>query len=266
VAGVAAATTGGGAGTWGVAPGASLIDVRVMGAAGKGDTADISDGVLWAAGGAVPGVPTLTSPATVINMSVGARTACPATVQAAIDFALARGIPVVGAAGNDGQDASNHWPGNCQGVITVAASTRHGGREPTSNFGPRVNVVAPGGDVVSTSNRGKKKPEGAAFAIRSGTSAAAPHVAGTIALLQSANASYGPGALATVLACTASQAVADCPGCGKRIDAKAAMDYVSTYGCTTVGPVQICGGPCFPWEPGKLDPKTPIAAPIDPTR
>ena len=74
---------------------------------------------------------------------------------------------------------------------------------------------------------------------------AAPHVAGTIALLKIANTTFGPAALKTVLRCTATRSVPSCATCGKLLDAKAAMDYVRSYSCSGSGSSQVCSGPCF---------------------
>jgi serine protease len=178
--------------------------VRVLGKCG-GTMLDINDAIRWAAGLPVPGVPNNPTPAKVINMSLGGEAPCsesPAT-QSAINDAIARGVTVVVAAGNEASDASGFLPASCNGVITVAASDRRG-RLVTrySNFGARIDIMAPGGDVGQDSD-GDGNPDGVlsmvegGYAFYNGTSMAAPHAAGVAALLLARDGTLTP---ATVLA------------------------------------------------------------------
>jgi serine protease len=175
------------------------MPVRVLGKCG-GTMVDINDAIRWAAGIPVNGVPNNSHPAKVINMSLGGAIPCsssPAT-QAAINDAVARGATVVVAAGNDAQDASGFVPAGCDNVVSVAASDRNG-RLVTrySNYGAKVDIMAPGGDVAAdTDNDGN--PDGVlsmvegGYAFYNGTSMAAPHVAGVAALLLAANSALSP--------------------------------------------------------------------------
>ncbi|MGH3862865.1 S8 family serine peptidase [Actinokineospora sp.] len=147
VAGTIAAVSDNNAGVAGVAPRARVQHVRVLGRCG-GTTADIVDGIVWASGGAVPGVPANTTPAHVINMSLGGFGPCTRVYQDAIDSAVGRGTSVVVAAGNDNRNASQDSPGNCSRVINVAASNTQGARSYYSNFGP-VDLTAPGGEIAT---------------------------------------------------------------------------------------------------------------------
>jgi serine protease len=179
--------------------------VRVLGKCG-GTIADINDGIRWAAGLPVPGVPTNTTPAKVINMSLGGAGACtlsPST-QAAINDAVGSGTAVVVAAGNEASDASGFLPASCDNVITVAASDYRGHLVTRySNFGATVEIMAPGGDVLRDddgdgNNDGVLSmvhPADGTYARYNGTSMATPHVAGVAALVFAQDPSLTPGQL-----------------------------------------------------------------------
>ena len=208
VSGIIAANTNNAVGMAGLNWNAKILPVRVLGRCG-GDFSDIVSGVMWAAGVPVLGAPVNLTPARVINMSLGGATACPQSMQDAIDTALAQGTVVVVAAGNDSADATLSAPANCAGVITVAASTRQGDRASYSNFGRRVDISAPGGDgnvndwILSLSNTGATVPLLPAYALGIGTSFAAPHVAGAVSLMLARNANLTPGQALSILTSTA---------------------------------------------------------------
>ncbi|WP_190285645.1 S8 family peptidase [Montanilutibacter psychrotolerans] len=195
VAGTIAAATNNGAGVAGVAHGAKVQPVRVLGRCG-GYESDIIDAVTWASGGTVAGVPANPTPAEVINLSLGGSGACSVAEQAAFDGAVARGTTVAIAAGNSGSDVANFSPANCNNIIAVSAVGPTGALAGYSNFGAKVDVAAPGGsgaapaeaNILSTLNLGAQGQEGEGFAWYAGTSMAAPHVAGVIALMQAAAA------------------------------------------------------------------------------
>jgi len=191
VAGTVAAVTHNAKGVAGTAWGARVMPVRVLGRGG-GYTSDIADGVTWASGGDVPGVPSLEAArvADIINMSLGGTGAC-GIMQAAVDGAVARGTTVVVSAGNDNFDAINKRPANCNGVIAVASITSSSARSSFSNFGSVVDIAAPGSSIASTINTGTTAPVAEAYAYYSGTSMAAPHVAGALALAQSRRLQLG---------------------------------------------------------------------------
>lgn len=195
VAGTIAALTNNGAGVAGVAPNAKVQPVRALGKCG-GFLSDIIDGITWSSGGTVAGVPANANPAEVINMSLGGGGSCGVALQSAIDAAVGRGTTVVVAAGNSGGDAAAEQPASCNNVVTVSAVGPTGALADYSNFGEKVDVAAPGGtgespaadNVLSTLNLGTTDQAGEGYAWYAGTSMASPHVAGVVALIQSASA------------------------------------------------------------------------------
>lgn len=229
VAGTVAAVSNNAVGVAGVAWNVGLIPVRVLGKCG-GYQSDIADGIRWAAGLNVPGVPINLIPADVINMSLGSSSpgACNATYQAAIDAAYNAGTTVVTSAGNS-NDIANYQPGNCNNVISVAASANDGARSYYSNYGANVDITAPGGDgcnpinnsypgsladceggiwddtrmVLSTHNTGTTSPGTDNYNWLQGTSMSSPHVAGLAALIKSVNGSLTPAEVEQIIKNTA---------------------------------------------------------------
>jgi serine protease len=195
----------------GVASGAwnvTIVPVRVLGRCG-GQLADIVSAIRWAAGLA----PVITAqglqlnnatPADIINMSLTIQAPCPASMQAAIDAAVARNVVIVVAAGNKANQAALFSPANCNNVIVVGAGDARGGLAFYSDFGPQLDLIAPGGDVFSDSD-GDGRPDGILstrtttsgcydpvnqnstdkcyYSFLQGTSMAAPHVSAALALL-----------------------------------------------------------------------------------
>ena len=183
VAGTVAAVTNNAKGVAGVAYGAKIVPVRVLGKCG-GYTSDIADAIVWSSGGAVTGVPANANPAEVINMSLGGSGTCSTTYSNAINGAVGRGTIVVVAAGNSNVNVSNAVPANCPNVVAVASTTITGQRSSFSNYGTGIDLAAPGSDIYSTLNTGTTVPGTESYASYNGTSMAAPHVAGVAALVQ----------------------------------------------------------------------------------
>jgi len=231
VAGTVGAVMSNGAGVAGVAAGAKIVPVRVLGKCG-GSTSDIADAIIWASGGTVAGVPANPNPAQVINMSIGGIGACPITYQTAIDAAVARGATVVVSAGDDATDASGQRPANCDNVVVVAASDKYGSLASYSNYGSAVTVTAPGGGsgggILSTLNAGTTVPGAATYGTKQGTSMAAPHIAGLAALLKSANPSLTPAQIEALIQQGAKPLPGGCSlGCGAGLaDAAATLALV----------------------------------------
>ncbi|WP_200883495.1 S8 family peptidase [Aquabacterium sp. NJ1] len=228
VAGTIAAVTNNADGVAGVAFGAKVLPVRALGRCG-GYMSDVADGMYWAAGGAISGVPANTTPARVINVSMGATGACDSTFQSSINAVRARGAVVVAAAGNNNGDAGQFTPASCAGVIAVAAVGRDGGKASYSNYGAVVSIAAPGGDggdgITSTINAGLTSPTTDSYGTYLGTSMATPHVSGVAALMLSKNPSLTPDDVQTRLQASARPFPAPCAQCGAGIvDASAAVD------------------------------------------
>jgi serine protease len=77
---------------------------------------------------------------------------CPGYLQSAINQATSLGAVLIVSAGNQARDASQYFPGNCNGTMVIAASTRQGTLATYSNFGPTVDIAAPGGELGKFNN------------------------------------------------------------------------------------------------------------------
>jgi serine protease len=241
VAGTVAAVGNNAKGVIGAAYGARIVPVRVLGMGGYGTTSDIVDGLVWAAGGTVPGVPANANPAEVANLSLGGTGPCSITEQNAINTAVSLGTTVVVAAGNDSDDAADFNFANCANVIAVGAVNSTSTRALFSNYGSAVDVSAPGVNIISTINLGTTTPTTEGYTYYSGTSMATPHTSGAVALAQSARvahglAPYSPAAMEAQLKGTAYPMVKGCSGLNGAglVDANALVE-------TAIGNAQLLG-------------------------
>ena len=158
----------------GVVPHCKILPVRVLGAMKKGNKRvgsglidNINTGIKWA----------IDRGADVINMSLGVnRTGGGLPHQEVVDYAKLKGVTLVAASGNDGQEES-YYPGALPYVITVGAIDEGDRIAPFSTYGKQVDLVAPGTDIYSTYLNDD-------YAFSTGTSHAAPFVAGAAALLK----------------------------------------------------------------------------------
>jgi serine protease len=200
VAGTIAAVTNNGIGVAGIAHHAKVQPVRVLGQGG-GYMSDIIDGIVWASGGSVAGVPDNPAPADVINLSLGGpgggpNLTCDPATQAAVTLAVNNGATVIAAAGNNGAPARQFSPANCIGTITVGATDPNRARSFFSNLGEKLAISAPGGlgyapanaNILSTLNDGFQTIGSPTYKWSAGTSMAAPHASGVAALIQAASA------------------------------------------------------------------------------
>jgi serine protease len=192
VAGIIAAASDNGERVAGVSWGAMILPVRVMGKCG-GYASDVVDGIRWAAGLSVAGVPPNPRPARIINLSLGGPGTCTTTWQQAIDDAANAGALVITAAGNSGDNLNLvSWvPASCRNTMAVASTARDGTRPEYSNYGRVVALSAPGGRsaddaILSTADGGKMDPAvDSHIGAKIGTSMSAAHVAGVAALILS---------------------------------------------------------------------------------
>ena len=216
VAGIIAASTNNGIGMAGLAHGAKVLPVRVLGKCGGYDS-DITAGMLWAAGIDQAGLPGSATPAKVLNLSLGGEGSCTAAYQDAIASVTARGAVVVAAAGNSTGRAVG-TPANCPGVIGVAGVRHAGSKVGFSDLGPEISIAAPGGNcvniepgqpclypILTTANSGLRGPANGgsiytdSFNISVGTSFATPMVAATAALILSVRPDLSPDQVKSAL-------------------------------------------------------------------
>jgi subtilisin family serine protease len=173
VAGIAAAAINNGYAGAGVAPGCTILPVKVFDRDGNGDSYKAGLGVRWAADHG----------ASVINMSYSGSTYTQFEADA-ISYALGKGCVLVAAAGNNGDSldyALPEYPAAFPGVIGVSALTQSDAVAWFSNSGGQVDLTAPGTDIVSLA----PVQSGFETTSLSGTSMAAPFVAGSAALVRS---------------------------------------------------------------------------------
>jgi Tol biopolymer transport system component len=174
-----------GGNTYGVAKSAKLWSVRVLNCLNQGSAARIIAGMDWVAANSV-------KPA-VANLSFITSTAND-TLDLAVRNLVASGVTTVVSAGNNNIDAGTRSPARVTEAITVAATDMNDNRATFSNYGAVVDVFAPGVDIVSASS-----VDDTATNIRSGTSSAAPYVAGTAARYLSANPGESPAAVSRAI-------------------------------------------------------------------
>ena len=178
MAGIIGAVTNNGLGVAGVAWAAKIMPVKVTRNSGAATDGDVASGIIWA----------VDHGAKVINISLSARIENN-VLQGAVDYANARDVVVVTAAGNSGSDVPEA-PGGCRGVVAVGATDASGHRTPFSNFGGWVDVNAPGVDLFTT------EAGSAGYTTVSGTSAATALVSGVAVLLRAAHPDAGQADIA----------------------------------------------------------------------
>jgi len=164
VAGIAAAESNNGIGIAGVSWGARIMPIKVLNSSGSGSYADVAAGIVYA----------VDNGAEVINLSLGGSAPSEA-LRAAIEYAYNANVVVVAAAGNTGAEGLM-YPAAYPQVIAVGAVDRSLARVPSSSYGPELDLVAPGVDILSTCM-------GGTYCAMSGSSMAVPHVAGALAIL-----------------------------------------------------------------------------------
>ncbi|MFB6892783.1 S8 family serine peptidase [Kitasatospora sp. NPDC056327] len=172
--------------TFGIAKAAKIVAVRVLNDDGEGTTEQVVAGIDWVTGHAV-------RPA-VVNMSLGSEP--DPVMDAAVAGSIASGLTYTVAAGNQSIDASGHSPARVPTAVTVGASDRGDAEASFSNYGPLVDLYAPGVDITSA----WYVTDYAGLGIdMSGTSMAAPHAAGAAALYLAAHRTATPAQVSAAL-------------------------------------------------------------------
>lgn len=190
VAGIIGAAMGNGKGGAGIAPGAAILSLRVVNAAGY-----IYDSALIAALRTA-----VKNGAQIVNISIGG-TAYNAVFQKVINEAAEAGVTVVAAMGNDGTNCLN-YPAGYDNVIGVVSVDRTNNRASGSSYGTWGDVAAPGAAVWSTTYYGS-------YSSKSGTSMASPVVAGVAALYKSVHPDATPAQITARLKATATKGGSD---------------------------------------------------------
>lgn len=266
VASIIAAKRNNDTGISGIAPAVKIIPVRTLGKCVESDDVlNLVRSIDWAAGVTVMGQ-TNANPAHVINLSLGSNQGivdyCPTVYAEAIQRAIDRNIVVVASAGNDGDDAREHTPSNCPGVISVGAVGPPSGstisRATYSNYD--ADIVAPGGAITTDYNEGilvASNTQTRAFSTGTpeykykfgqGTSYAAPVVSSLVALAitkyQSTISRLTPSAMKAALQYTASLG-SQCNGCGSGLPTATALLNVLDPSATPTAARSISplGGP-----------------------
>lgn len=181
VAGTIAATGNNGIGVIGVAWQAQVMPVKGLDDQGFGLDSTLGPAILYAANNG----------ADVISNS-WAGTGTSQTIAEAVDYAYNLGVVVVAAAGNNSDDAMNYYPANLSEVITVAASDPYDSIANFSNWGTKIDIAAPGVDILSLRAAGTflGSPVDDYYTRADGTSMATPHVSGLAALILSQHPNY----------------------------------------------------------------------------
>lgn len=248
VAGIIAAVNNNG-GIIGVAPEASLMPVKVLDRQGSGSVYKVAEGIEWA----------VNHGAAIINLSLGT-VADSATLKTAVDYAYNNGVLIVAAGGNCGDSAyylngcsyqdQPVYPGAYSNVMAVASTDSNDNQSSFSNQGSYIEIAAPGSTIYST-----YPPS--SYTTLSGTSMAAPHVAGLAALVWSQNSGWTNQQVRTQIRSTAQDLGAsgwDSQFGYGRIDAAGAMGSLQTTSITALTPevsVEDTGAQ-IPYLPGEI--------------
>ncbi|RJG21747.1 S8 family serine peptidase [Paenibacillus thiaminolyticus] len=171
----------------GVMQNATLIPIKVLNDSGSGSLYGVQQGIVYAAN----------IRADVINMSLGGG-GYDQGMDEAIQTAVGLGTIVVAAAGNDGLPKIS-YPAAYSSSIAVGSVTSSRTRSSFSNYGPGLDVMAPGSSIYSTYKNGQ-------YTTLSGTSMSTPHVTGVLGLMRSVNPNLSPAAAGDILRNTAQPA------------------------------------------------------------
>ncbi len=184
--------------SYGVAKNAEVVSVKVLDDTGYGTTETVVAGIDWVTANA--------EGPSVANMSLGG--GADSVLDAAVSESIASGVPYAIAAGNDyGANASRYSPARVPEAITVASSANNDARSSFTNIGSLVDLYAPGSSITSAWNTSDT-----ATNTISGTSMAAPHVAGVAALYLAGDPTATPAELLAALQAAALPNTVSNPG------------------------------------------------------
>ena len=251
VAGIVGALAGNGKGVASLAPGTSILPVRVLDSTGSGGSIAVAKGIVHA----------VDRGAEVINLSLGGPGGSSA-LDVAVQYATDRGALVVVSAGNNRQTGNQvNYPAASPGALSVASTDQGGGSSSFSYSGPSVDIAAPGGGIASLwadSDRG--------YRLASGTSMAAPAVSAVASLYRSAHPSATPAQITAALIGTA----ADIGPVGR--DDQTGAGLVDPYRLLVAGrpapnqpaPTQPAPTQPAPTQPAPAPPVVSLPAPTQP--
>ncbi|NQY79999.1 MAG: S8 family serine peptidase [Candidatus Caenarcaniphilales bacterium] len=239
-AGTIAAVADNNIGIVGVAPKAKIMAVKGLGDGGSASDRSLANSVVWSADHG----------ADVISASWGGRGSSQ-LVKDAFDYAKSLGVVCIVAAGNDNSDARNYFPAAFDNVVTVGASTYTDGRASFSNWGPAVDIAAPGGgepsdapngsgvnNILSTMTQGHRIASSSlqvgdleenkyGYYRIAGTSMACPHVSGVAALVKANRPELSNDEIEQLLVTTSDDINTDRAIGGKRVNALRAIGFES---------------------------------------
>jgi subtilisin family serine protease len=192
VSGVVAASTDNKLGVAGISWGATVLAERVLGKEGSGSMCTVAFGIVDA----------VDAGAKVLNLSLGgAGDACPLIMSKALSYAHDHGALVVVSAGNDGLKGNPvDYPAGCAGAFAVGATDTRDRKAGFSEYGPQIDITAPGVGILTTIRDDKGRH---GYAFEAGTSVAAPIVTGAVALLLSRHPDWTPDQVRSRLVATA---------------------------------------------------------------
>ena len=197
VAGVIAATANNGVGMAGIID-ADIVAATAITCKGSGSSIAMLESILWLSGAKIEGIPIISEPVDIINLSIGGGSlGCGTYSQSVIDYASSKGIVIVVAAGNNNIDVQNGYPSSCNNIIVAGASNKRGHKTSFSNFGKKIDLMAEGDNVVATHKENE-------YLSVAGTSFSAPIIAATIAMAKYQRADLGIESIRPLLKFTAS--------------------------------------------------------------
>jgi len=194
-----AGTVGGS--TYGVAKNVTLVAVRVLDCNGSGSNSGVIAGVDWVSSNHTAGQPA------VANMSLGGGAS--SALDTAVNNSINDGVTYAIAAGNNNANACNYSPARVANAITVGSTTSSDARSSFSNYGSCLDIFAPGSSITSSWSTSDT-----ATNTISGTSMAAPHVAGVAALYLEANPGASPATVGSAIISNATLNHVTNPGSG----------------------------------------------------